>query len=72
VYNWQLIASTGNLNVWTINDLTTGVLYDFKVQAHNDVGFGEFSPYIRLMAAVVPEQPAAPTKFSADQTQITI
>lgn len=72
VYIWTTISSTSNLNTHTITDLTTGLRYDFRVRAHNDVGFSSDSPSIRLMAAIVASQPAAPTKHSADQTQITI
>lgn len=49
-------------------DLTPGVIYDFKVRAHNDVGFSEWSEISYFMAATVPSVPEAPTKFSADQT----
>lgn len=69
---WTTIESTANLNSYTITGLTPGAIYDFKVRAHNDVGFSEYSSTSDLMAATVPSIPAAPTKFSADQTQITI
>jgi hypothetical protein len=39
-----------------------------RAQAHNAIGFGDFSPVATVMAATVPSTPAAPTKYSADQT----
>jgi titin len=72
VYNWETIFSTGNLNQYTITDLLTGEIYDFRVRAHNDVGYGDNSPVTSLMAAIIPSKPNAPSKFSADQSQISI
>jgi hypothetical protein len=69
---WVTIPSTSNLNQYTLTSLTQGIIYDFRVRAHNDVGFGDNSDYESFMAATVPSLPVAPTKYSADQTQITI
>jgi titin len=65
---WQVIASTTNVNSQIVTGLTTGLLYNLRAQAHNAIGFGDFSPVATVMAATVPSTPAAPTKYSADQT----
>jgi len=62
------VLSTGNQkNHRVISGLQTGVRYDFKVQAKNDVGLCSFSPSSRFMAASVPSKPNAPVKVLADK-----
>ena len=41
--------------------LTRGTTYSFKVQARNDVGYGEQSSVLTVLAASKPDRPDAPT-----------
>jgi hypothetical protein len=52
--------------------LVTGILYNFKVRAKNDVGFSPYSGEAVIMAAVKPGTPSVPTKTSANTSQIVI
>jgi len=46
---------------YTALALTTGVWYQFKVQARNAEGHGPLSNVVTILAAQEPDQPAAPT-----------
>jgi hypothetical protein len=52
--------------------LITGLLYNFKVRAKNDVGLSPFSGEAIIMAAIKPGTPLIPTKTSANTSQIVI
>lgn len=67
------VLSTGNALGHTVAvGLDTGLEYDFKVRAKNDVGVSEYSPVSRFMAARAADAPPAPTSSFADQTSITV
>lgn len=67
------VLSTGNTLSYRVDiGLDTGLEYDFKVRARNDVGLSSFSSVSTFMAAKVPDAPAAPTSSFADRTSITI
>ena len=67
------MLSTGNTLSHRVDvGLDTGLEYDFKVRAKNDVDLSAFSQVSTFMAARVPDAPAAPTSSGADQTSITI
>jgi len=69
----ELTASTGNLLTYTVSTgLVTGNSYSFKVRAKNFVGQSAYSEVLVVVAALLPGQPTAPTKFSASISQITI
>lgn len=50
--------------------LTTGTTYYFKVQAHNEIGFSDYSNIVIDLAAQEPDQPVEPTTIwsNADDT----
>ena len=50
-------GSTGNLLNYEALNLDTGILYNFKVRALNDVGLSPFSGEATIMAAVKPDAP---------------
>lgn len=41
--------------------LTTGLVYSFKLQAHNEEGYSSFSSAVQILAAQVPDAPDMPT-----------
>jgi hypothetical protein len=67
-------ATTNGALTYTALGLTKGVYYQFKVKAHNVVGFSEGSPIKTIVAANIPNTPNAPTKVGelTDRTQITV
>lgn len=65
-------GSTGNLLEYEALNLVTGLLYNFKVRAKNDVGLSPFSGEAVIMAAIKPGTPLVPTKTSANTSQIVI
>lgn len=69
---YTTLQSTGNLLNYNVSGLQTGKLYDFRVRSINIVGLSQSSLISLFMAATVPLAPAAPTKLTADLTQITI
>ena len=46
---------------FTITGLLSGNTYEFKVRARNQVGYGDFSNTVSVLASQVPDQPLAPT-----------
>lgn len=56
----------------TTADLTDGAIYRFKVVALNAVGPGTVSDSVSIIAATVPDAPAAPTLLSQSSTSISI
>jgi hypothetical protein len=59
--NWAEIASGITERVYTASGLSSGLIYKFKVQARNSVGFGPLSEAVSILTAVVPDAPDAPT-----------
>ena len=59
---------------YTVNSLNTGTLYKFKVAAVNyiDEDGGPLSQEGAVIAALKPDAPNAPTKFSSTKSAITI
>jgi hypothetical protein len=53
--------------------LTTGISYEFKVQARNAFGYSDFSNSVLILVASVPSKPSAPvTTWSDANDQITV
>lgn len=52
--------------------LTTGVFYQFKVVAVNDVGDSEMSESHRYIAAAMPSQPGKPYATSTSTVKIDV
>jgi hypothetical protein len=53
--------------------LTTGLSYEFKVQARNAFGYSAFSNTLLILVASVPSKPSAPvTTWSDADNQITV
>jgi hypothetical protein len=66
---YQVIAATTD-NVFTINALTSGVTYNFKVQSRNDYGTSDYSEVISLLCAFVPDAPTQPDSYVQDDQVI--
>lgn len=57
---------------YTATGLTEGVIYTFKVQARNGIGYGEFTEPLSVLAASPPNRPTAPTTtWTRDLVTIT-
>jgi hypothetical protein len=73
--SFELLASTtGGLREYTAVALTKGETYQFKVRAHNSIGYGSLSDALAVVAADKPNQPlnVQNVESSTDRTQITI
>lgn len=42
---------------WSINSARIGIIYRFKVQARNALGYSEFSNILTVLAAETPAKP---------------
>lgn len=62
--NWAQIDTGITDKVYTATGLSSGLIYQFKVQARNSVGFGALSEAVSILTAIVPDAPAAPTTTS--------
>lgn len=58
---WVLLASGLTAKSFLATELTSGVTYEFRIEARNIVGFSNPSTSIFVIAATPPETPAAPT-----------
>lgn len=58
---WVVLASGLLTPKYTATGLTNGLLYNFKVEARNTVGYSNLSQPIALLCALAPEAPAQPT-----------
>jgi len=61
-----LAASTTGLKTLTLGSLTKGSYYQFKVQAHNVIGYSASSTALLVVAADPPSQPNTPTLDAAN------
>ena len=68
-----LLGSSSNLLEYTVNSLTKGNTYRFKVSAVNHIGESQLSTEGSVIAATVPDAPsAAPLKVTSTKTSITV
>ena len=69
-----IAPSTSGATFLTLTGLTTGTNYQFKVIAHNVIGYGSESDPLFVVAAYKPNQPGAPTMDPTvtDGTQIGV
>lgn len=56
----MLASSTNGQTLYTATGLTKGLIYQFKVLAHNGIGYGAESLSLSAVAADTPNQPNAP------------
>lgn len=61
-----LQSSTSGQKTSTLGSLIKGNYYQFKVQAHNVIGFSASSPVLLVVAADPPSQPNTPTLDAAN------
>jgi hypothetical protein len=67
------LTADGSTLTWTATGLTTGGSFYFKVSAVNEIGDGALSlSSSKIVAALVPSQPATPTLVSQSPTAISI
>lgn len=55
-----IIASEVNAKTYTVSGLVYGNTYQFKVEAHNAIGYGAASTPFAIIAATNPSTPDAP------------
>lgn len=60
-----VVTSTGGATSQTVSGLSKGNYYQFKVQAHNTIGFSEASVAHLTIAADVPLEPDTPERVHA-------
>ena len=73
--SFSIIASTtAGATQLTLSGLTKGSSYQFKVNAHNLIGYGTSSEVLAMVAADKPRTPAAPTNdlTVTDRTRIGV
>jgi len=73
--SFSIIASTtAGATQLTFSGLTKGSSYQFKVSAHNVIGYGASSEVLAMVAADKPRTPAAPTNdlTVTDRTRIGV
>jgi titin len=69
----EIASTTTNDRLYTQDsNIIGGMTYSFKVIATNSIGDSDPSEALSVIAAQTPATPDAPTKKSADTTQITI
>jgi len=47
ITSWDGISQTHSLDELVDTQLTPGIIYDFRIRARNNIGFGEYSDYLR-------------------------
>jgi hypothetical protein len=57
---WTVLASDITLTEYTATSLTSDLIYDFKVESRNLVGYSPETTIISIRAAAVPAQPNQP------------
>jgi hypothetical protein len=57
---FSVLASTANTH-YDVTSLTSGTIYDFKVEARNEYGYSVFSSSLSLLAAYIPAVPTSVT-----------
>ncbi len=50
----------------TLNSMTVGLLYRFRVRSQNALGFSDYSQVLMVGLGPLPTQPSAPAKVSDD------
>ena len=65
-----LVSGLG-ATTYVATGLSTGDLYQFKVEARNEFGYSQFSETVAILAAQVPDKPAAPTTVF-DRTTVQV
>jgi len=59
--SFSVLASGVVSTHYTSTSLTSGITYQFKVEARNSYGFSVYSDILTLLCAFRPEAPEAPT-----------
>lgn len=52
----------------TLNSMTPGLMYRFRVKAQNALGFSDYSQVLMVGLGPLPSTPSAPTKASDDES----
>jgi len=63
--SFLVLASGVDSQQYTATSLTSGVIYQFKIEARNSYGFSDYSDVLTLLCAYKPEAPAAPTTINS-------
>ena len=70
--SWIILSDGITTLYYTANSLTSDLIYDWKVEARNLVGFSGYSDIVSIRAAAVPAQPNVPVSTVVGQNvQIT-
>jgi len=71
INNWIVLdTNVTTLNYTTKVVLTIGATYQFRVEARNTVGFSSQSSILTILAAQVPDKPAAPITISLNSNVV--
>jgi hypothetical protein len=65
-------SSTGGARQTSLSGLTQGSYYQFKVLAHNVIGYSVASPILMVVAADVPNQPDPPSVWIEETSPSTV
>jgi hypothetical protein len=68
--SFTVLASTADTS-YLVTSLTSGLTYEFKVEAKNEYGYSEFSTTLTLLAAYIPEVPTSvSTEIDGSQVKV--
>lgn len=69
---YTVLASDVTTTYYTATSLTSDLIYDFKVESRNLVGYSPETDVVSIRAAAVPAQPNAPvTAINGNNVDIT-
>ena len=70
--SYSILASGVVASSYLAIDLTSGLVYNFKIESRNEYGYSTYSSSISLLCAYVPDPPVTVTTAnSANQVTIT-
>lgn len=69
---WITLDDTVTLTTFTATSLSANVVYQFKIEARNVVGYSLVSSIISVRAAGVPDKVATPTTAANADTSVTV
>ena len=66
---FSVVANTTETSYNKTDNITSGATYQYRVKARNEVGYGEYSSVISIIAATSPTDP--PTNFTRNDQLTT-
>lgn len=62
--DWTVLQAGVTQRSFVRNNLNQGVIYSFKVEARNAIGYSQESEVVQIRCAIEPAQPSAPTTLT--------